>query len=28
MGSEGEQAELGLADTDAGAASDLGKRAP
>ncbi len=27
MGSEGEQAELGLADTDAGAASDLGKRA-
>ena len=27
MGSEGEQAELGLADTYAGAASDLGKRA-
>ncbi len=27
MGGEGEQAELGLADTDQGAASDLGKRA-
>ena len=27
LGPEGEQAELGLADTDAGAASDLGKRA-
>ncbi|HEL7629837.1 TPA: cell division protein ZipA [Stenotrophomonas maltophilia] len=27
LGEEGQQAELGLADTDAGAASDLGKRA-